>query len=317
MSRKLSSTEELTASSMPKRIDALIIAAGADYRAYQALRLFNEEGLTIEKLIIVDFRQRRVEDDAYNSKYYQYRQALYNELIELEADIDDPSGCVAEIVNSGLVESSRQNLYIDISCFSKPTFYTLLKYFSISGVDEISVLYTQPRSYKFPQGNYRSYRSSSGPTSVREIPSFPGEDKREDEKLLVLLIGFDGDLADEIGEIVAPTKTVVINGFPSFEPKYKDISLICNEKLIRPSNKLLYSRSSSPFDVYNLLAKLVDNEVAVHIAPLGNKPMALGACLFAIHYPSVRVVYPFPEEYVNETTDECSHSWVYRMPLAK
>jgi hypothetical protein len=44
--------------------------------------------------------------------------------------------------------------------------------------------------------------------------------------------------------------------------------------------------------------------------------MALGACLFALHNPEVRVIYPLPEEYDDKYSEQCWNSWVYKLPLS-
>ena len=149
-----------------------------------------------------------------------------------------------------------------------------------------------------------------------EIPGFPGNDTRTTKKILVVLLGFDGELALFVSEEVAPDEIVIVNGFPGYAPKFKDISLINNEKLL--SSRLInYARANNPFETFNLLERLYNQETAAffNIAPIGTKPMALGACLFALTHPAVRIVYPLPEKYTNETTKECWNSWSYEIPL--
>ena len=53
------------------------------------------------------------------------------------------------------------------------------------------------------------------------------------------------------------------------------------------------------------------------LAPLGTKPMALGACMFAIDNDDVRVVYPRPKEYVSQTTRASWRSWRYDVRLSR
>lgn len=161
-------------------------------------------------------------------------------------------------------------------------------------------------------------RSSEGPLQIIEIPGYTGMSTRQGKRILIILLGFDGDLSREISEEIAPEETVIVNGFPGYEPKFKDISLISNEKLIgNPRNILNYSRANNPFETYNLLDALKNHykDAFINIAPLGTKPMALGACLFAIHNPDVRIVYPMPYNYRKITTDNCSASWIYNIPL--
>ncbi len=96
-------------------------------------------------------------------------------------------------------------------------------------------------------------------------------------------MGFDSDLSKEINVDVSPTETVVINGFPSYSSKFKDISLVTNERLVGDSNiKIKYARANNPFEVYNLLENIKSEDkdnTFMKFAPLGTKPMALGACL--------------------------------------
>ena len=294
------------------------VAAGADYRAYENLRHLGAAGCRLRHLIVYDFRQRRQPDDlGYMEKYEAFKRIPSENLTIVDVDISDPSTCITSLLARGVELTGYGAVALDISCFTKPFFYVLLNFLATEGFERVLTFYTQPRAYRFAEEHYRSFRSSSGPVSVREVPSFPGEDAGEGQRMLVLLLGFDGDLSTEISETVAPTKIVVVNGFPGYEPKFKDISIIVNEKIVT-SNSLLYSRSSNPFEVYNLLKALYQegDSSAINIAPLGNKPMALGACLFAIHYPRVRVVYPFPQDYENVTTDNCSLSWLYEIPLS-
>ena len=112
----------------------------------------------------------------------------------------------------------------------------------------------------------------------------------------------------------------MVNGFPSYAPKFKDISLIANEKLTSDKDvQIIFSKANNPFDVFNLLESIKNKKhndrPFINIAPLGTKPMALGVCLFALYYPEVRVVYPLPETYEKITTDNCWNSWRYLIPL--
>lgn len=319
MSRVLYSMERVLNAELPEMLDFFIIAAGADYRAYENLRLLNSLGCRVNTLVVYDFHQRRqTQDKEYVGRYNSYQATVLEELVVVEVDISDPSGCIGTLLDHDVQIEPSKNVGLDISCFTKPFFYVLLKYLARIGLPCVFTFYTQPRAYRFSEENYRSFRSSRGPISVREVPSFPGGDAREKERMLVVLLGFDGDLSAEISETVAPTKVVVINGFPSYEPKFKDISLISNERLVQASNRLMYSRSANPYEIYNTLEDLdvQGDSTAINIAPLGNKPMALGACLYAIHNPKVRVVYPFPQVYENIITDQCSVSWLYRLPMS-
>ena len=318
MSRNLYSMQKLEEANLPEKMDFFIIAAGADYRAYENSKLINLSTCKIDNLVVYSFSQRvQPNDEEYSKKYEAYLSIKASQLTVIHVEISDPSKCALSLCENGIDILPSHIVGIDISCFTKPYFYVLLKFLSYIKLQKVLTFYTQPVSYRFSESNYRSFRSSNGPITVKEVPSFPGVDTRAEGRLLIIILGFDRDLSTEIEEIVAPTKTLIVNGFPGFEPKFKDISLISNERLLRPSNKLLYSRSTNPFEIYNLLdcLKTDSTDDILSIAPLGNKPMALGACLFAIHNPNVRVIYPYPQEYENIITNDCSISWLYTLPL--
>lgn len=299
-------------------IDLLFLAKGSDYRAYETLRLASKEGVKIKQIVIFDFTERKSgitqqQEEMLNS----YKTLGFSEVL-IEGSIRNPSEAVKKIEKSiDLTNSERIGL--DISCFTKPYFFTLMNFFAkVVDVTKLSVFYTEPNSYIFEKGLYNEYHSSVGPIRVEEIPSFNGDDRGKAKNLLVVILGFDGDLFSEINEDVAPKDTKLVNGFPSYSPKFKDISLISNEKHVNTNgNELMYCRANNPFEAYNLLNSISSNHPQhfINIAPLGTKPMALGCCLFAIHNPDVRVVYPMPENFKNTTTDNCWHTWQYEIEL--
>lgn len=110
-----------------------------------------------------------------------------------------------------------------------------------------------------------------------------------------------------------------------FYPKFKDISLSNNEKVLSGSDfaeklekgnnltRFVYVEAVNPFDVYNTLVYLKQKyqNNCIDVVPLGTKPMALGACLFAIDNHDVRVVYPFPEQYADATGEKSTNTIEY------
>jgi hypothetical protein len=296
-----------------KRTDFLILSGGRDYRAYEILRRCKNLHIKIGQTILFNFQERTknlTDADTYN----EYKN-LGIEPKLVPCSINDPSSCVRSLISSGINLSNVNKVAIDISCFPQPYFFLLLKYLKETArIGSIIVYYTEPKNYVFPGGLFYSYHSTYGPVDIMEIPGFPGRDTRISKKTLVVLLGFDGDLSSLIKEDIA----IIVNGFPSFLPKFKDISLINNEKLIASSGsaKLIrYSIANNPFETFNLLDRIKSEykSSALNIAPIGPKPMALGACLFAIENTDVRIVYPFPEEYADVTTRDCWQSWYYEI----
>lgn len=306
--------------------DCFLVAGGSDFRAYEILRKAEKQKVKIDNILFFEFEERKKNIDSKDKKAYDEYKNFGYQIKEIPCTIKDPSSCIKSLGSYGVDLSKYKNLAIDISCFTKPYFFLILKHLQAQHkIQSVTVFYTEPKSYIFPKGLYNSYQSSYGPLVVEEIPSYTGSDIRDQQRILVILLGFDGDLSREIDEDVAPVETFIVNGFPGYAPKFKDISLICNEKIINNKGKdVVYSRANNPFEMYNLLESLSNDErlnneygnLFINIAPLGTKPMALGACMFAIHNPEVRIVYPVPQKYMNVTTDRCWSSYAYNIPLS-
>jgi hypothetical protein len=293
----------------------LLLASGSDSRAYEIIK--NITSFSKIKVIIFNFSERLdgLKDD---DPLFNYKKFKYNAFQEISCEIKNPSSCLEQILNNNF--SINSNIGIDISCFTKPYFYFIFKLLRERfGVEKLSAFYTEPKSYLFQRGLFNAFHSSSGPLSILEIPGYSGQEARGAKRKLVILLGFDGDLSKEINEDVSPINTVVVNGFPAYAPKFKDISLMANEKLVSDKNiTIAYAKANNPFDIYNLLQSLKDAEKGtsfINIAPIGTKPMALGACLFALHNPDVRIIYPLPEHYENKYSDMSWNSWIYDIPL--
>ena len=299
-------------------LDYIILACGSDNRAYEMLSRFKERGIDIHKIILIVFKERIEDIDETDSLYFYKKLSLLN-LQEIICEIRNPSTCLEGLLKNEINDTDRVG--IDISCLTKPYLYFLIKLLKDRfKINALSVFYTEPQSYLFTKGLFNNFHTSSGPLEILEIPGYSGQEERDSIRKLIILLGFDGDLSKEINEDVSPSETIVVNGFPSYAPKFKDISLIANEKLVSDHNiQVEYSKANNPFEVYNLLQSIKekhkDNFAFINVAPLGTKPMALGACLFALHNPTVRVVYPLPENYEKKYTDMCWNSWKYILPL--
>jgi hypothetical protein len=110
---------------------------------------------------------------------------------------------------------------------------------------------------------------------------------------------------------------VVINGFPSYVPKLKDISLLSNYSLLTSSidyEHKFFAKANNPFSAYNVLCDIRSKykDFLMNICVLGTKPMALGACIFALkNLEDVKVTYPYPQNYLSRTTVDSTKSWHY------
>ncbi len=299
-----------------QKFNIIFLANGSDNRAYEALKILIKKGIEVEYLFFFNFHERETEEDL-NNLPSDLENIIKFKKIDIHCSIKDPNSSLNLILGADINISNKLKIGIDISCFTKPYFFYLIKLlYNRFFIQNIEIFYTEPFSYYFPDKIFSSYKSSKGPLSILEIPGFSGQEKRGERRLLILILGFDGDLAKEISEDITPSEIVLINRFHGYIPKYKDMSLIANEKFRgNRDNKLMYTSADHPFEIYNLLTKIAKQYEGyfINIAPLGTKPMALGACLYALSNNNIRVVYPFPENYIKITTEKCWNTWHYNL----
>jgi len=299
---------------MRKDLDFFIFSSGSDNRSYEILSNYKSSETT--SFIAINYEER-LADLNQNDTIFDYKKFGIKILHEITCSIKDPSSCLTSLSIHDF--SSISSIGLDISVMTKPYFFFIIKLLKERfKVSQLHVFYTEPKTYEFPNGLYSKFRTCTGPLSIIEMPGYAGFEERGSKRKLIVLLGFDGDVTKEIYEDVAALDTELVNGFPSYIPKFKDISLIMNEKIVCNNNShVKYAKANNPFDIYNLLLKIKNNSnnSFINIAPLGTKPMALGACLFSLHYPEVRIIYPLPEKYENKYSQSSWISWMYTFDL--
>ena len=303
------------------KIDILIICGGSDARAYEVISKCDKNGVSIKEVILFDVNERKKDVSEQDLSSYEKIFGLNLNITSIKCSLSNPSGAIKELMTvKDKNEFINKAIAVDISSFTKPLFFTLFgSLVRFIDLNRIHVFYTEPKNYLFKTGAYNSYNSSVGPVRVEVIPSYVGKAEQE-RQVLIFLLGFDGDLAKAVSNEIEPYETILFNGFPSFIPKFKEISLIMNESLLSSKkDKLYYSRANNPFEVFNELerikSKYSNQNISLNIVPLGSKPMALGACMFALKNSDVRILYPIPENYENKTTNDCLKSWYFDIDL--
>jgi len=138
------------------------------------------------------------------------------------------------------------------------------------------------------------------------------------EEILVCFLGFEKDISNYVNHVANPSKTIAINGFPAYYPKMKDYSLLNNYELLSKIGKenVFYTTANNPFSAYNTLCEILEkfSNSILNICVLGNKPMALGACIFALNHPRhSKVSFPYPSRYKIDTSITSNNCWHYQI----
>lgn len=202
----------------------------------------------------------------------------------------------------------RKNIIVDFTVMVKPYFFLLIKHLSTIITSRLGFIYTEPETYS---------ALTRGTVDTRDMPSFSGKRTPRKKDALALLLGFEGNRAVAINNEINPDLTIPINGFPAFQPIFKDISILENRELLIDEEifkNLTYAPALDPFETRDVLEDIYyehNQKYNLSIAPLGTKPMSLGSCFFAIEHPDVRIIYQYPQEYLPKASKGWRDSWLY------
>jgi hypothetical protein len=317
--------DEITIShDTPKVFDYLYVSLNnIEARAWSAIRELLKKKIHIHNLIVIDFFGQQ---DKISSCKELQNSLFIDEIRFIRAEKQMYVETFKIIKNKTSNSITKKIIGIDISCIPTPQFFLILKWLEKCNA-KVVIYYTEPQKYIMNDGIFKSYFSMKGPVSVEEIRGFSGATVNGDEvdRILLCMLGFDNDLLPTVIQDAGPGKIVAINGFPSFYPKFKDISMANNEKILSNSafadklekskslTNFIYVEADNPFDSYNVLEELKSkySKMCIDVVPLGTKPMALGVCMFAIENNDVRVLFPFPDEYADATGEKSKKTLEY------
>lgn len=205
----------------------------------------------------------------------------------------------------------RESVYVDISGLSHHVWAPLLRE-ALSTLRTVWVVYVEPERYR-PHPSPASaimFDLSSSIGGVAPLPGFANlrGPKNEKDALFVPLLGFEGTRARQVAMTLDPVPEVVaIVGAPGFRAEYPSVTVACNQDFLddyKAHSKVRIARASCPFEAYDALVEIRRDHPGsyLYVAPIGTKPHALGALMYAIDYPSTtEVMYDHPVRKANRT----------------
>ena len=301
---------------LPPKLDFFLLAANNNTRCYNCFNELSNAKYNINQSIIFEYEKLKTNNLFIESlnKNYSFDSRVY---CSNNNDDDD----VKHVVKLPIKESTE--LGIDITGFTIPDIFRIFFVLKeIIKISKIHVFYTEPQFYLFKNSLFSQYGFLTEEGEYSGIKEYMNSGSNADETL-VLFLGFDKDASNYIHAQAYPAEVVAINGFPSYLPKWKDISLFNNDILLNENNmnesgKMFFARANNPFSAYNTLYDVYEKfpQKLLNICVLGTKPMALGACLFALdNMEKVKVTYLYPKTYNSETTESSTKTWYYIVDL--
>lgn len=269
-----------------------------------------------ENVIVVDYDNFHKNIDSMQEKTF-YDDFADSSVIMIKAV--DNNDAIRQLCKLDI--KPNDDFAFDITGFSIPNIYQLMNVFkNVIQVSHLDIFYTEPRFYVYEEGYFDAYHKNVEERVCAPVIGYCNVGENEEE-ILIIFLGFDGGLANlvyfKLGEEGKEIKqTLVVNGFPSYTTKLKDVSLYNNEDLINKIERenIFCASADNPFETYNLLCSLLEKSdgILLNLCTIGSKPMALGACLFALeHQDDVKVTYPFYEKTIFDIDEEAGKIWRY------
>ncbi|HBI47848.1 MAG TPA: hypothetical protein DDX93_03915 [Smithella sp.] len=266
-----------------------------------------------------------------NNKYYFLPEEEYCEQSAIDELTKNYNISISKIAFNNLAKSinasglwkqdiKKMSVALDFTGLSMPLLFIIMKKLKEQFDSKaLYLIYSEP--YDYIDGGQTIFTENI--LSVSNIPGFFSSEEIEGGKnrLLIILLGFEGKLITETHRAVQPDKIIAINGFPAFRPGLHNQSLLNNIGILKeidPDVGVQNTPANNPFETAKLLSRLYEtykNRYNIYIAPLGTKPQGLGACLFALDKPDINIVYPFPEKIACCPSRGVGKQWYYEADL--
>lgn len=216
-----------------------------------------------------------------------------------------------------------KRVLVDITGMKHPAFFYLFKLL-LEGEKPESLFagYTEPERY-VPHGSTEveeRFQLFEGYLGVHALPGFTRLPDALKSKLLVAFLGFEGTRLQSVYDDQEPgdDNTVAVVGFPAFRPGWQNLTIAANEPALHSTKSYRFMRNAtafSPFDAYRALSDLQSDrpEQNLVVAPIGTRPHALGAALYAIKNSSSYLLYDFPIEVVEHRTERMGKCHIYHL----
>ena len=195
--------------------------------------------------------------------------------------------------------------YLDITGLPHHVWAPLLRA-GLGVLHSLRVVYAEPKTYRFhpsptPGEIFDLSARIGGIAPLLGFASLTDE-RDETSSVFVPTLGFEGARFAYLLEQVQPPgdKVVPIVGVPGFRPEYPFHTYLGNQGTLYETGcwqKIRFAVANCPFSLFYTLEDILQEYRGdrLKIAPIGTKPHAIGAVLFAVIHPSaVELVYDHP-----------------------
>lgn len=182
---------------------------------------------------------------------------------------------------------------------------------AITNGKTVYVVYTEPASYDVNQFRKVGLNKDLSETveGISPLPGLISLIPDDSPKLFVALLGFEGGRFSSIVQDYNPVKEKImpVVGVPGYLMHYPYVSFWGNQITISKTKcwqNVKYAEANSIVDAYMLLKQISYEHRGQEmvVAPIGTKPHAIGAILYALKNPkTVELIYDNPIRSVHRT----------------
>lgn len=199
----------------------------------------------------------------------------------------------------------HKRIYIDVTGMAVQLVASLLLR-SDKPEYEVHVIYSEPAKYltELFHKEGEDHEWAGNIEGIEPLPGFINFANPDDEFVFCVFLGFEGGRFAHLITQMQPLEdlTIPVYGIPGFRIEYPYNAYWSNQKGMRKTRSqanVRYASANSIVDAYLLLEKIAsENEnLILKIAPIGTKPHAVAALVYAIrHFKKVEVVYDNPNK---------------------
>jgi len=188
--------------------------------------------------------------------------------------------------------------------------------------ERFEILYLQPEYYKKKDNSTilrnREFDITSEMPGYQAIPGFSSLLQSDDNNHYVFIAGYEPirlDRAFEDYQMITSENSHIIFGLPAYKAGWENdafsnnISVLSNRKIL---GDIKYCGAINPLAAYNLLEEIrksLDVNTTLIVAPIGPKPLGIGAALFIGQVSGVSLLYDHPINKPDRT--EKISKWIF------
>lgn len=201
-------------------------------------------------------------------------------------------------------------LYLDVTGMCCRLVAPIMKYAILRNF-EVRVVYSEPKDYLLHEFQKEGLNRdlSESVAGVNPLPGFIRLVPFKEEPLFVTLLGFEGGRFSYLVTNKQPShdKILPIVGVPGYRMQYPFETFWGNRNALKTTKSyehVVYAEANSIVDCFLTLEKISYDyrKPNMIVAPIGTKPHAIGAILYAIKYPNkVELLYDNPKRSLHRT----------------